>query len=195
MSRVGVPVVLGRALVVTGFLAAFIYPIFKVIPLIKNESSKMQTYYPKAEFLIKKYYFRAKDQIKSRFNYEVNDTFLMDALVSTKDFSQEFLLSLPSHLGSLFEWVLLVPLFLFFLLQDGRKFKRLVFKVVPNRIFERFYFLTSQFNKKIGDYIFAKVVEALILTAIIMTGLLIVDLRFSVLLAVIVGVTNIIPYV
>ena len=67
--------------------------------------------------------------------------------------------------------------------------------MVPNPIFERVYFLSSQFNKKIGDYIFAKVVEATILGVIIGTGLAIMELRFSLLLGVIAGVTNIIPYV
>ena len=37
----------------------------------------------------------------------------------------------------------------------------------------------TQFNKKIGDYIFAKVVEATVLGTIIGIGLAVVDLRFS----------------
>ena len=53
----------------------------------------------------------------------------------------------------------------------GRRFKRTVLKMVPNPIFERVYFLSTQFNKKIGDYIFAKVVEATIFGLIIGIGL------------------------
>ncbi len=195
MQRFGVPRLFGRLVIVFGLLFVFVYPIVKLIPFVKNESSKMQSYLPKAEVYIQKYYYNAKSFVLKKYNYEIDDKILIDAIVVMKDVSQEFLLSLPSYLGSFLEWIFLVPIFLFFLLQDGRKFKRLVLKMVPNPIFERVYFLSSQFNKKIGDYIFAKVVEATILGVIIGTGLAIVDLRFSLLLGIIAGVTNIIPYV
>ena len=109
-------------------LFVFVYPIVKLIPFVKNESSKMQSYLPKAEIYIKKYYFEAKNFILNKYNYEIDDKILIDGIVVMKDVSQEFLLSLPSYLGSFLEWIFLVPIFLFFLLQDGRKFKRLVLK-------------------------------------------------------------------
>ena len=195
LQRIGVPTLLSRMLIVLTLLFALIYPIIKLVPFVKNESSKMQNYLPKAEVYIKKYYFEAKSFISKKYNYEVDDQILLDGLIVMKDFSQEFLLSLPSYFGNFLEWIFLVPIFLFFLFQDGRRFKRIVLKMVPNPIFERVYYLSTQFNKKIGDYIFAKVVEATILGVIIGVGLAIVDLRFSLLLGVIAGLTNIIPYV
>jgi putative permease len=195
LQRIGIPNLFGRLIIVLTLLFVLIYPIVRLVPFVKNESSKMQNYLPKAEVYIKKYYFEAKNYVLEKYNYEVDDQILIDGIIVIKDFSQEFLLSLPSYFGNFLEWIFLVPIFLFFLFQDGRRFKRTVLKMVPNPIFERVYFLSTQFNKKIGDYIFAKVVEATILGTIIGVGLTIVDLRFSLLLGVIAGLTNIIPYV
>ena len=67
-------------------------------------------------------------------------------------------------------------------------------RVTPNSLFERFYYVSHQFNKQIGDYIFAKFIEASIVGTIITTGLWIMDIRFSLILGVLAGATNIIPY-
>jgi putative permease len=62
-------------------------------------------------------------------------------------------------------------------------------------MFERFYYLSFKFNKQIGDYIFAKFIEATIVTLIITSGLFILGIRFSLILGLLAGITNIIPYV
>ena len=114
MQRFGVSRLFGRLIIVLGLLFVFVYPIVKLIPFVKNESSKMQSYLPKAEIYIKKYYFEAKNFILNKYNYEIDDKILIDGIVVMKDVSQEFLLSLPSYLGSFLEWIFLVPIFLFF---------------------------------------------------------------------------------
>jgi putative permease len=83
----------------------------------------------------------------------------------------------------------------FFLLRDSRELRRNFLKITPNTFFERFYFLYYQFLKKLGDYIFAKFIEASIVLIIITSGLLILNIKFAFLLGLIAGITNIIPYV
>jgi len=167
----------------------------KVIPLIKGESERVERYLPKAEYYIKHYYYKVKDVVRSRFNYEIKDKVLYDIIGTSKEYLQGALLSIPSQLANILEWIFLVPLFLFFLLQDLHRFKRMFLRTVPNSIFERIYSLTHQFNKKLGDYIFAKFIEATILGVIITSSLLILDVRFAFLFGTIAAVTNIIPYV
>lgn len=195
LKKLGLSELISNILIVSTLLFFIIFPIVKSVPVIKNESTRLEQYLPKAEYYLKKYYFKAKDEIKARVNYSVNDQVVFDALESSKVNLKNLLLSLPNYLGSLFEWILLVPLFLFFFLKDGHQFKKLLLSTVPNPLFERFYFLTNQFNKKIGDYILAKFIEASILGVIITTGLLIVDVRFAFVLGLVAAITNIIPYV
>src|SRR5690606_40288698 len=54
--------------------------------------------------------------------------------------------SFPNYLSSLFEWTLLVPLFLYFFFVESENASRKIFKAVPNSIFEKTYVLFSQFN-------------------------------------------------
>ena len=81
------------------------------------------------------------------------------------------------------------------MLKDDAQFRRFILGITPNSIFERFYNLHHQFNKNLGDYIFAKFIEASIIGVIITSGLLIIDLNFAFLFGLIAAITNIIPYV
>lgn len=171
------------------------YPIVKIFPTITNEVENFQYYIPKVDSYLKKQYYELKTTIRDKFGYELKDDIVFDGLEVAKTGTTNILLTLPKIVASILEWIFLVPLVIFFLLRDGDHLKRMLLKITPNNIFERTYYLGHQFNKQLGDYIFAKFVEASIVGIIITSGLLIIDVRFSLLLGLIAGVTNIIPYV
>ncbi len=182
-------------IIFVGMIFCTVYPVVKVVPIISNEVKNFQYYFPKVESYIKTEYKNVSSQVLERTGIEIGDKFVDDGIRLAKKSTASFLLNAPTILASVVEWIFLVPLFVFFLLKDGIKFKRLVLKLVPNSIFERFYFLSHQFNKQLGDYIFAKFIEASIVGFIITLGLLVMDIRFSLLLGIVAGVTNIIPYI
>ncbi|WP_127715645.1 AI-2E family transporter [Halobacteriovorax sp. HLS] len=189
---------LGRStsvyLVFIGILFLFTYPLVRVTPIITKEAQNLQYYLPKVEVFLKKEYSYATDKIEAKTGYKVGNEFLIDTLKYSKDTTTDILLKVPQILGSVLEWVFLVPLFVFFMLKDGGKFKSKFLKIVPNSIFERVYYLSHQFNKQLGDYIFAKFIEASIVCTIITAGLLVLDVRFALILGLVAGFTNIIPY-
>ena len=96
--------------------------------------------------------------------------------------------------GNLLSSLLLAPLIVFFLLNDGRSFRKVLFQLIPNRIFESAYIVTHKIAAGISDYIRAKLIEALIVGTITWLGLWLVGAPYSVVLGVIAGVCNIIPY-
>ena len=65
----------------------------------------------------------------------------------------------------------------------------------PNSIFEKFYAVGHQFNKKLGGYMLAKFFEASLLGFMITLSLYIAGVEFSLILGLIAAATNIIPYV
>src|SRR5690606_32250266 len=101
----------------------------------------------------------------------------------------------PNILSVIFEWMLLVPLFLYFFFMKTHKFSRKFLDAIPNQIFEKSYVLFSQFNTKFGEYIIAKFIEATILGTLITLGLMIVGFPYPFVLGFIAGVTNILPYI
>ena len=194
LAKFGISRRIAVLIVFASIIFFFIYPIIKVAPNISREAKNLQYYIPKVERFVQSGYRDLRVVIKEKIGYELDDNYISKGISYVKQGSTNFLLNVPQLLASVVEWVFLVPLFLFFLLQDASGFRLLVLKIVPNSIFERFYYLSHQFNKQLGDYIFAKFVEATIVGVIITSGLLIMGIRFSLLLGALAAVTNIIPY-
>lgn len=180
-------------LLLTSFM--FFYPLAKGIKTVSEEAHKIEYYAPKLENYLRKKYQHFKAEVKTRFNYEI-DTNPVDKLV---EFGQEntrsIFVYLPVLVTSLLEWGFVIPLFLFFLLKDGRKLRFQFLKIVPNSIVEQTYYLFHQFNTKFGDYIFAKFIEAAIVGIVITAGLFALDYPFAFLLGLVAAITNILPYI
>jgi len=178
-----------------GFGFIIIYPVATGINSVIEESHKIQYYLPKLESYLRVKYSALKVEVKNRFNYEVTinpvDTLIEVGEQSTKTLA----VFLPKILKSTLELSFLIPLFLFFIIKDGRRVRFEFLKIVPNSIVEKTYYLVHQFNTKFGDYIFAKFIEALIVGTTITSGLMIMDFPFAFLLGIIAGITNILPYI
>ncbi|MGI4991138.1 AI-2E family transporter [Halobacteriovorax sp. GFR7] len=193
-ERFGINRTASSALVVTLLLFLTIYPIVKVTPLMVSEVNNLEIYIPKVENFLKSVYSQFQAFVAERTGYHLSSGYLLQSMNFIKDEFSAFVLLVPKYLGSALELFFIVPLFLFFTLKDMRNFRERVTRLLPNKYFEKLYHLSFQFNRQIGDYILAKVIEASILGVIIFTGLFFLDIRFSLLFGLLAAVTNIIPY-
>jgi putative permease len=173
----------------------FFYPFVKGIKTISEESHKIEYYLPKFESYLREKYSVVKSEIETRFNYEIKVNPIDNLMEFGQSSTKTIVVYLPYILTSLLEWGFIIPLFLFFLLKDGRRIRFNFLKIVPNSIVERTYFLFHQFNTKFGDYIFAKFIEATLVGVIITSGLAIMNFPFAFLLGVVAAITNILPYI
>lgn len=195
LNRLGIKSSLASLIIVISSLFVFTYPIVKIVPTVVVESQKIQYYMPKVESYLRVNYVSLKSTILNKTGFDIGDKVFNEIGAITRTGGKAILLNLPKMLGSAMEWYFVVPLFLFFFLKDSKRMQYGLLKIVPNSMLEKFYHLTYQFNKKLGDYIFAKFVEASIVGILITTGLAIFDIRFSLILGLIAAITNIIPYV
>lgn len=194
LERLGLSRVQGTTALFLGLTALFVYPIILAIPFIKNEVVVLQEFLPRIQEIIGVKYEIIRTAVLGRTGFDMGDRMVHDTLTYLSTNSKEVALRLPGYLASFLEWLFVTPLFLFFFLTEGRTFKFMTLRLVPNSIFERSYQLFHQFNKQLGDYIMAKIVEALIVGVMITVGLWILGIKFALLLGVLAGVTNIIPY-
>ena len=190
-----VPRILANLLIVFSLIFILVSPLSSLLPLIENQSQNFDNYLPKSEFYIKKYYYEFKIFVEKKTTYKLPDNFLSDLLTTSKGYFKEVALEIPKIIGNVLEWVLIIPLLLFFMLKDGRSFKRLLLRITPNSIFEKFYAVGHQFNKKLGGYMLAKFFEASLLGIMISSALSIAGVDFALILGLIAALTNIIPYV
>ena len=194
LTHLGLP----HTLSIIGLLLSLIllsaWPIAKMAPIVSEETRNLQYHVPKVENYIRDRYQVLQLEVRKRTGYNLSDHYLTNFLDSGNTVVADVLLTLPKLLASLLEWAFLLPLFIFFILKDGFKFLNILLSICPNGLFERFYSLTHEFGKKIGGYIFAKLIEASIIFVLITAGLWFLDIHFSLLLGILAGVTNIIPY-
>lgn len=112
--------------------------------------------------------------------------------------AESFLSSVLSHttgsalrLGSL---LVLVPLFTFFFLRDGKKIIRFSVGLVPNRYYEMAHDLSYLISLQLSHFVRGRILEALIVGLVVWGGLSLTDIRYAPLLGLFAGVTNLVPY-
>ena len=101
----------------------------------------------------------------------------------------------PALMGEMLTLLFLVPILTFVLLKDGRSIKKRFFELVPNRYFESVFSVTTEIMTALADYIRAKLVEAFLVGLMCTVAFAIVGAPYAIVLGVIAGVTNILPYV
>jgi len=91
--------------------------------------------------------------------------------------------------------MVIVPLFTFFFLRDGRKILRGCVALAPNRHFEMIRDLSYLISRQLAHFVRGRVLEALIVGMVITAGLSLTDIRYAPMLGIFAGVTNLIPYI
>lgn len=185
------------AIVLIFVILAFLIglPLVKIIPILSNESQNYQNLIPKIEHYIVEQFQNIREFVKIKTGHEINDSYVYKAMIELQSWSTYFVVRIPNYLANLMEWIFLVPFFTFFIIRDSESFKSMLLSFTPNMIFERFYYVIHVFNRQLGNYFFAKFVEATIVGSIITAGLLLMDIKYAVILGFIAGLTNIVPYV
>lgn len=112
-------------------------------------------------------------------------------------FGEQILSASFSSLGNIAAiliYMILVPLMVFFMLNDKTVFMQSISAILPKerRLITQ---VGEEMNTQIANYIRGKVIEIVIVGAITSIAFSILDLRFAVLLGVVVGFSVLIPYI
>lgn len=95
---------------------------------------------------------------------------------------------------SLFSLLILVPLITFFLLKDGRRIKKAFITLIPNRYFETSLNLMNKIDIQLTNYIRGQLLDSLIVSILSIIGLYFIGLDYYIILGIIMGISNLIPY-
>ncbi len=172
-----------------------LFPLFATLYNSDTDLSGLSQQLPEIQKVIQDKFFLFKVNFFEKYGIRVNldpVSFMMSKL---EFFGSDFISRFPDYLSSVFEWLLLVPMFLYFFFRESGNFGAKLLEAIPNPIFEKTYVLFSHFNTKFGEYIIAKFVEAAILGTLVTLGLWIIGFPYPFILGFIAGVTNILPYI
>lgn len=90
--------------------------------------------------------------------------------------------------------IILIPFIVFFLMKDGRKFKKEFVSIVPNRYFEFSLYLFHKINIQVGNYLRGQVLDATIVGILATGALWLLGVKYFLIIGVFTGIANIIPY-
>ena len=119
------------------------------------------------------------------------------AHVKLQSMATELLQDTPTLLGQVLSgatFAIIVPLVLFFFLGEGRAIKRVLIEMVPNRYFEMVLNLLYRIDVQLGGYIRGMVLSVMIISMLSVTGLYLIGLEYFLVVGVLAGIANIIPY-
>lgn len=96
--------------------------------------------------------------------------------------------------ASILTSIIIIPFIVFFLLKDGRDFKKAIIYMLPNKYFELSLYLLHKLNLQIGNYIRGQLIDAIIVGILAIFSLWLINLKYFFLIGAFAGLANLIPY-
>ena len=171
------------------------FPLFATLYNVETDFGQLYQQLPEVQRILHDKFFALKVEVFERFGVKINVDPVTYIIAKMEKQGSKILVQFPNYVSTIFEWILLVPMFLFFFFKESKTFSNLFMDAIPNSIFEKTYVLFTQFNTKFGEYIIAKFVEATILGTLVTVGLWMVGFPYPFILGFVAGITNILPYI
>ncbi|MCB0422895.1 MAG: AI-2E family transporter [Bdellovibrionales bacterium] len=179
--------------VIVGFFLAL--GITFAAPLISGQLSNFQSDLPK--------YVEGSARIIRDIESKINSYIVIGDQFDLSSHAQQMIIAvtksifedLPAIISKSVTTILLAPFFTYFLLRDGQSFVRKLLRIVPNSIFELTLSLHHEINDQMGQFVRARLFEALIVGIIVWIGLFALGFPYASVLASFAALANLIPYI
>lgn len=175
--------------------ALIIVPLVFSILSMDADIQDIKNQLPRIQSVVEFKYYNFRLWVDQVFGLELNANIVSQFAQFLQKKSETFVMKIPTLLSSLMEWIILLPLFLYFFFSESEDLKNKLLFYIPNAVFEKSYVLFNQFNKKFSAYILAKFIEATLVGTLIAIGLAVAGIPYWPLLALFAGLTNILPYI
>jgi putative permease len=120
---------------------------------------------------------------------------LYDKLQSSLQNLAESFFSILVDLVSVLSTSIIIPFAVFFILKDGRKMRKNLVSIVPNKYFEMFLNLLHKVDLQLGGYLRGQFLDSMIIGLLAIIALWILGIKYFVLIGIFAGLANMIPYV
>lgn len=185
------------AVVVLLFIFLCVFAIVSLVPVITQQASSLIGELP----VIWGAAYVFVQELPNRYPTIIDYDVLADVLSAINErvasFGEQVLSFSVASLGSfvaLVVYVILVPLMMFFMLKDKAFFIASIDSILPQqrRLIDQ---VGAEMNLQLANYIRGKAIELLIVGSVSIITFLFLDLRYAVLLGVLVGLSVMVPYI
>ncbi len=171
---------------------AIMFPVF--IPILVAQFDSLRADFPKYIDGIVSLIHDIQSRHGRFFSTFYKADIAMQAQEKFTFYAQNILTELPEHISNSLTVIFLSPFLAFFMLLDGRELVRNIFSLVPNNFFELVLNLNYQIATQMGGFIRARLLESIIVGLVLWVGLVIIGFPYALVLAIIGGLLNLIPY-
>lgn len=190
----GISRTLAAVILFCTIISASVFTAFFLIPLFFGDINAIQINMDSAQTtaLISK----IETIIENKLAFlGVKDIYLMEKAQKTIGSMGEWVVDHLLDMASLMLNIILVPFITFFLLKDGRKFKKAFVSMVPNKYFEFTLRLISNLDTQVSNFLRGQFVDAMFVGILSTIALWILGVKYFLFIGVFAGLANLIPYV
>ncbi|MGF1773502.1 AI-2E family transporter [Vibrio maritimus] len=197
LRKLGLPRTVAVITVILAFIGLMLMAIFGLVPTIWNQIGNLLNDIPNMYSGLQQFVASIPERYPDLAEVHIVETIFSNVkdkvLLLGENVVKGSVASLVS-LAALAVYLILVPLLVFFLLKDKDEMVDMASGVLPrNRRLANKVWI--EMNQQISNYIRGKVLEILIVGTVSYITFAILDLRYAVLLAVLVGFSVLIPYI
>jgi predicted PurR-regulated permease PerM len=196
LSRRAVPRSVAVLLIYTLFIASVVILILNMVPLLGAQLGELAEHIPqwnaKIQLMIKEYNDHGKEMLP--FGIQEGVEHSLERLEKTVS---EYVGNLMSGIGSTINQVfiaLIVPFLAFYMMRDAQAIERSLMSLLPRRKRHEWLLLFREMDEALGNYIRGQLLVCLLIGLLAYIGYLIIGLPYALLLAAVVSVFNVIPY-
>ncbi|KJR30031.1 MULTISPECIES: AI-2E family transporter [Vibrio] len=197
MRRLGVPRTIAVVTVILLFVGIMLVALFGLIPTIWTQVGNLINDIPSMYTGLQKFIATLPERYPELANLQIVESIATNAKNKVLGMGESVvkgsLASLIS-IATLAVYLILVPLLVFFLLKDKDEMMSMASGLLPKnrRLANKVW---HEMNEQISNYIRGKVLEILIVGGVSYVTFAVLNLRYSALLAVAVGLSVLIPYI
>jgi putative permease len=177
-----------------GIVAGFF---FSVLPLVWRQLTSLISDMPVIVTKLKNLVFSLQEEYASIITLQELDTIIQNLTVEVANFGQwilsQSLEGLPVFITAMI-YLIVVPILVFFFVKDKDRILSSVVSFLPikRRLMNQVW---EEMNRQFANYVRGKVVEIAIVGACTYIGFIFMSLNYSALLAILVGLSVVIPYI
>jgi putative permease len=124
----------------------------------------------------------------------IKNLHLLSKLQSVTEKMGDWFLTHVIDAASVVTSIILIPFIVFFLIKDGRQFKKSFVSILPNRYFEFSLYLFHKLNIQMGNYLRGQILDAAMVGILAILALWLIGVKYFIIIGSIAGIANLVPY-
>ncbi len=193
LQKKGIPRPLGISMIYILFLAVIAFVIYLIIPPIASQFSQLSQDLPSYLERFNGFLSRFRDYTSAHGWLDSIKSSLGSSASNFQSAAGNIFTTIASFFGGLFSLVVTLVI-TFYMVVEERAIRKLIWSVTPNHRQEYVMDLVNRMRLKMGLWLRGQLILCLAIFALTYVGLLILGVKYALILALIAGLTEFIPY-